>query len=163
VAVALRRFKYEDRPDLAAALGSLAQRALREQRPGAKFDLVVPVPLHPRRLVERGYNQAALLAHHVADVVSAPIEARALVRRKNTPQQARLDREARLRNVGGAFTVRDSLIVRGRAVLLVDDVATSGATLAACTTPLLQAGAARVDAVVIARADRASSLTEEPW
>ena len=150
LAIALRRLKYQDRPDLGAPLGHLARRTARLAELTA--DLVVPVPLHPRRLVERGYNQAALLAAEVAIELDAPLAARALIRLRHTPQQARFDRASRLGNVREAFRARHPPSLRGRRVVLVDDVATTGSTIAACTEALLAAGAASVTAVVIARA-----------
>ena len=150
ISVALRRLKYQDRPDLGAPLGHLARRAARLA--GLRADLVVPVPLHPRRLVERGYNQAALLAAAVAVELDAPLSARALVRVRHTPQQAHLDRASRLGNVSAAFRARSPRAVEGRRIVLVDDVATTGSTIAACTEALLAAGAASVTALVIARA-----------
>jgi ComF family protein len=152
IAAALRRFKYDDRSDLARPLGHLLRRAARDARLSA--DLVVPVPLHPRRLAERGYNQAALLAAVVAHELGAPLAARALTRTRHTPRQARLDRANRLANVAGAFQVRTPAHVRGRRVVLVDDVATTGATLVACADALRRAGAASVTALVVARAER---------
>jgi ComF family protein len=150
IAEALRKLKYADRADLARPLGELGRRAAREE--GLSADLVIPVPLHPARLAERGYNQAALLAAEIAREVRAPLHARALVRLRHTPQQARLDRAARLANVEGAFRARSPSRVRGRRVLLVDDVCTTGATLAACAEALVAAGAIEVRAIVIARA-----------
>ena len=150
LATALRRLKYEDRPDLAAPLGHLARQAAR--RAGLTADVVVPVPLHPRRLVDRGYNQAALLAAEVAVELDAPLLARGLVRLRNTPQQAHLDRAGRHDNMRQAFRARVPLAIRGRRVVLVDDVATTGATLTACAEALLAAGASSVTALVVARA-----------
>jgi ComF family protein len=155
VADVIRRFKYGDRPDLARPLGHLLRRAARGA--GVRADVVIPVPLHPRRLAERGYNQAALLAGQVAAELAAPLEARALRRLRNTAQQARLARALRLENVAGAFRVRDPASVRGRAVVLIDDVATTGATLAACRDALLGAGAASVIFMVVACAESASA------
>jgi ComF family protein len=152
VATALRRLKYDDRPDLAGPLGDLLRRAARDA--GLCADVVVPVPLHPARLAERGYNQSALLGAAVARELDAPLEARALVRTRPTAQQARLDQASRRENVAGAFTVRaGGAAIRGRRVVLVDDVATTGATLEACRTALLEGGAASVTALCVARAE----------
>ncbi|MRG92639.1 ComF family protein [Polyangium spumosum] len=150
LAVALRRFKYEERPDLGRPLGHLLRRLVREQAPAV--DVVVPVPLHPRRLVERGYNQAALLARAAAGELGVPLAARALVRHRDTPKQAHLGRAERLVNVEQAFFVRAPRAVRGLRVLLVDDVATTGATFEACRGALLRAGAREVVAFCLARA-----------
>jgi ComF family protein len=150
VAAALKRFKYEERPDLGGPLGELMRQAVRDA--GIAGDVVVPVPLHPRRLVERGYNQAALLARAVARELGVPLGARVLERRRSTGQQARLGREERLVNVAGAFAVRDARAVRGKRVVLVDDVATTGATLGACREVLMEAGAVEVVTVVLAEA-----------
>lgn len=151
VATSLKRFKYEGRPDLATPLGDLLRRAARE----AELDagVVVPVPLHPRRVAERGYNQAALLASAVAEELCVPLSPRALARLRHTPQQALLDRRDRLRNVASAFYVLRPKAVRGRRVVLVDDVVTTGATLEACADALLRAGAEEVTALVVARAE----------
>jgi ComF family protein len=117
-------------------------------------DLVIPVPLHPRRLRERGFNQAHVIA---AEAVRAGLFAPwtrlapwALARVRETPAQTRLSRPERLTNLRAAFTARPDA-VRGRTVLLVDDVMTTGATLDACARALLRAGAREVDAVVVAR------------
>lgn len=151
LAVAIRRFKYGDRSDLAHPLGVLLRRAVRGA--GLRADLVVPVPLHSGRLRERGFNQAALLAAAVASEIRAPLAARALVRARSTRAQASLDRAARLTNLDGAVHARTPAAVRGRHVVLVDDVSTTGSTLEVCRQALLAAGAARVTTVVLARRD----------
>ncbi|WP_437673334.1 ComF family protein [Sorangium sp. So ce131] len=148
----IRRFKYEDRPDLARPLGRLLLCAARDAGMNADL-LVIPVPLHPRRLAERGYNQAALLAAHVASGLAASIAPRALCRVRTTAQQAQLSRDLRLQNVAGAFRVREMERVRGRGIALIDDVATTGATLAACRDALLGAGALSVTCLVLASAE----------
>jgi ComF family protein len=150
IANALRRFKYEERADLARPLGNLLRRAVQDA--GIQADLVVPVPLHPRRLAERGYNQAALLARSVADQLHAPFAPRALERQRQTAQQARLGREERLANMAEAFDVRDKRLVEAKSVIVVDDVLTTGATLLACRQALIRAGAKQVMGVCLARA-----------
>ncbi|AUX36568.1 MULTISPECIES: ComF family protein [Sorangium] len=160
VAEGIRRFKYGDRPDLARPLGGLLLGAARDAEVSA--DLVVPVPLHPRRLAERGYNQAALLAAHVADGLPASMAPRALCRVRPTAQQAQLPRDLRLQNVVGAFRVRAPERVHGRRVALVDDVATTGATLAACRDALLGAGAASVTYLVLATTESGGDELRRP-
>jgi len=149
LATVVKRLKYAGRPDLARPLGHLLRERCRALRLSA--EVVVPVPIHPRRLAERGYNQAALLAAHVAVEVRARVAATALQRTIDVPQQAGLDRAGRWANVAAAFQVRHGPSVAGRRVLLVDDVATTGATLGACSGVLLAAGAASVGAIVVAR------------
>jgi ComF family protein len=151
VAEALRRLKYGGRADLALPLGHLARRVARAA--SIEADAVVPVPLHPSRLAERGYNQAALLAVEVARELDAALWPRALRRIRHTAQQARLDRAARRDNVAGAFAARTPRAIAGRRLLLVDDVCTTGATLAACAEALHAAGAAEVVSLVVARAE----------
>jgi ComF family protein len=155
VAHAITAMKYRARPDLARPLGDLLSRAVAAELPsraGLRGALVVPVPLHPRRLAERGYNQAALLARRVAKHMGSPLAPMALARDRDTTRQATLDRQARLENVASSFRARDPAGVRGRAVLLVDDVQTTGATLEACSMALRVAGASTVVTAVVARA-----------
>jgi ComF family protein len=155
VARAIARMKYESRPDLARPLGDLLWRALESNAPLLRRAVIVPVPLHPTRLAERGFNQSALLARRVAMYLGAPLEPRVLARTRETQQQAALDRTARRMNVAHAFEARGARaaeVVRRRVVLLVDDVVTTGATLDACERALLSAGAACIHRAVVASA-----------
>ena len=148
----MQRFKYP-----APGLGGLdaTPRAVAEllacesaaRAPGPRPDLVVPVPLHPKRLRSRGFNPAGLLARAVARASEAPCDPVALRRLRDTPSQTGLDRRGRRRNVQGAFAARRPL---PRRVWLVDDVATTGATLAACARALRGAGVRRVVAICAA-------------
>ena len=152
VAEAITRMKYQARPDVARPLGDLLWRAIEPHRERLQGCAVVPVPLHPARLAERGFNQSALVARRIARHLGAPFAAMALSRARDTPRQATLDRDARRINVAGAFRAREPVRLRGRTVLLVDDVRTTGATLEACAGALEAAGAVAILTAVIARA-----------
>jgi ComF family protein len=152
VARTIVRLKYEQRPDLARPLGDLLWRALEPREAALSGVVVVPVPLHPSRLAERGFNQSALIASRVAHRLRAPFRPLALARVRDTPQQAALDRPARLANLAGAFNARRPEQLVARDVLLVDDVRTTGATIEACVQALVAAGARSVSSATVAAA-----------
>ena len=149
LATAIRRLKYEDRPYLALPLGELLRGTCRAA--GVAAHAVVPVPLHPRRLVDRGYNQAALLASHVARELGAPLFANALARTIDTVAQVKLSGAGRQANLTAVMAVAQPAVVEGRDVVVVDDVTTTGATLGACRDALRAVGARRVIGAVLAR------------
>jgi ComF family protein len=150
VATAIARMKYAGRFDLAGRFGEV-MGATAAAMPAV--DVIVPVPLHPTRMVERGFDQAALLAGPVARRLGVRLAAGGLARTRVTAVQASLDREARGANVAGAFRCEAGL--DGLRVMLVDDVRTTGATLAACAEAVRRAGAREVCSLVLARRDRA--------
>ncbi len=142
-----------DRTDLAPALGQWMQRAGADLLAGADF--LMPVPLHWTRLLSRRYNQAALLAHAIHRAGGPPVAADWLVRRRRTPSQGRLGPLARARNVGGAFALKPGRSIKGKRLVLVDDVLTTGATVEECARVLRRGGAAFVGVLTLARALRA--------
>lgn len=148
LAQALRRLKYGARPDLGAALGEVVAASA----PRLAVDVAVPVPVPWSRLVDRGYNQAALIARPLASAMGIPLAAMAL-RRAEGAKQASLGRSERLVNLKDAIAVRRPDSVRGKTVLLVDDVSTTGATIQACREALLAADARAVRSLVVARAE----------
>ena len=149
IRAAILALKYRARTRLAPFLGSALEATL-AARP-LMTDVVVPVPLTPERQRSRGFNQAELLARPLAAAHGSAFEPDVLQRTRETRQQTELPARERMRNVLGAFSVSRPEAVAGKRVLLVDDVCTTGATLAACAAPLLEAGADGVWGVVVAR------------
>lgn len=143
--------KYRDRPELGRSLGAMIARAAGDLAGGA--ELVLPVPLHRRRLWSRRFNQSALLAEALGRAWGVPFEPMLLERVRPTRQQVGLAPGQRAENVRGAFRValEGRGRIAGRRVVLVDDVYTTGATVKAATRALLRAGAASVDVAVFAR------------
>ncbi|GAB4513541.1 MAG: ComF family protein [Haliangiales bacterium] len=152
---ALRRLKDQRRPELARALAPLLRPEL--ARRSAHVDVAVPVPLDWRRRFQRGFNQASLLLDYAARGLALPVDRGSLRKVRRTSSQRGLDLRQRVANVTGAYAVaarrRDR--VAGRRVLLVDDIMTTGATLAACARALLDAGAREVEALCVARTEPA--------
>jgi ComF family protein len=146
------RFKFHAEPGWASHLALLMRSAPWIEPTLEACDLVVPMPLSTRRLAERGFNQAVELARRLAP---AKLSTGLLLRVRDTPPQAFLDRRQRLGNMAHAFAMDPmrGARVAGRRVVLVDDVMTSGATLEAAARALRRAGAARVDGLVLARTD----------
>jgi ComF family protein len=147
------RFKFNAEPGWAPALAELMGRIPGLAAELGRADLLLPIPLAPRRLAERGFNQALLLARQLD---RSRVETQLLLRLRETDSQTSMDRKAREANVSSAFGLEPMRAgeVRGTSVLLVDDVMTSGASLHAAATVLRQAGAGRVCAVVLARTDQ---------
>lgn len=144
--------KYNDRTDLAPWMARWMARAGAELLRDA--DLVVPVPLHRGRFFRRRFNQSAELARHLSRQNGLPMSVAAVLRSRQTRQQVGLDAKAREANVRGAFAVPEAaeIEVRGRRVLVVDDVFTTGATVSAVARALRKAGAGAVDVLTFARA-----------
>lgn len=144
-------FKHSDRTELAPILAQWLLRA------GADLitpqSILVPAPLHRRRLLARRYNQSAMLAKWVANFAGSPYAPDLLIRTRPTPPQKNLSASARKRNVAGAFAVSDkgASAITNAHIVLIDDVLTTGATLSACAQALKKGGAERVDALLLAR------------
>jgi ComF family protein len=153
------KLKHADRTDLSGLFSRWIARAAADLLP--EMDGVVPVPLHPWRLLRRRYNQAAEIARPLARNAKIQYLPDAVVRRRATASQAGKSGDARRHNVAGIFEVNSAWRkrVEGRRLLLIDDVLTTGATAEGCALALKSAGAARVDVAVIARV---KELTPRP-
>ena len=150
VAQAIQHLKYQGIKDIAPILAQPLVEYIDQH--SLTIDGLVPVPLHPQRLAERGFNQSRLIAQHIAISTGIPIHADLIRRVRFTQPQARLGRSERMQNVSGAFAPDENASLHGETILLIDDVATTGATLRACAQALKQIGAGEIWALTVARA-----------
>ena len=148
----IQELKFRGRKNLVGLLAPLLAGTFVETWKREEFDFLVPIPLHPKRRRMRGFNQAALLSRKLSQLIAVPCCDGALRRVRDTAPQVGLSDSERLRNVRSAFQCRDQSIVTGKRLLLIDDVMTTGATLASAAAALVSAGAARVSALTLARA-----------
>jgi ComF family protein len=146
---AIHRLKYDYVRDLAVPLGEMLFRFWEQTPLGS--DVIVPVPLHARRLKERGYNQATLLARQLGQATGIPVDDQVLRRNRYTSSQTGLTAQQRRRNVQAAFSCKGAGMA-GKRVVLIDDVCTTGATLEACSEAMRDAHAQSVWALTVARA-----------
>jgi len=138
-------------PHVARRLGRM-MFALQRREPLNNADFIIPVPLHPARERERGFNQAMLLAKELSRLSGLPLDEHALVRRIHTKRhRAGMDEKSRRRSMEGAFALRHADLVKGSRVLLVDDVFTTGATVSAAAEVLKESGAAKIFVLTVAR------------
>ena len=154
----VHQLKYDANASVVPLLAEALSNALIHQpHMRTQIDCVIPVPLHPIREQERGYNQAALLAREVCFQTELELVENVLVRQKQTTSQTKRNRENRLRAMQGVFRVRDAKAIQNKHVLLVDDVMTTGATAMACAEALLYEGAQSVSLLTVCRAERKKS------
>jgi ComF family protein len=149
--------KFKNQPKLAQTIGSLVCEEMLKHGPLPDFDYIVPVPMHPKKKRQRGYNQAELVAKEAARILEKEIRTDILLKIQNTKPQILLKREERLRNLEGAFKVNDNNIIEknhNKHILLVDDVLTTGTTINTCAKILKDNGFSFVYALVIAMAEK---------
>jgi ComF family protein len=150
--------KYDGVKVLAGGFGVWLAEAMPRN---ARFDAIVPVPLHWRRYFQRGFNQSELLARELGRRTGLPVRTEVLRRERGTGKQSLLADMERWANVKGAFAVRRGARVEGQRLVLIDDVLTTGATLNDCARALKEAGAAHVSTLTLARVDRRPPAQEE--
>ena len=147
---ALKRYKFHDRPGYCKTFARLMADRLAEPGGLRRYDLVMGVPLHRNREYERGYNQAYLLSRALSVELGLPEGSKFMGRARQTRAQSLLDRQDRQDNIRDAFIVKAPEKIKGRSVLLVDDIMTTGSTLEECGRMLKLAGAVKVTAAVVA-------------
>lgn len=148
---AIHRFKYSSQIYHARPFGWLMYERGKEFMDFSEYDLIIPVPLHKKRLKKRGFNQAQLLAEEVSKYLNLSVEVFVLERRKETSSQVGLKKDERRRNVKNAFYVLNHEVIRKRKILLIDDVLSTTATVNECARALIRAGAEMVDVLALAR------------
>ncbi len=149
---AIHAFKYGKRASLSRPLAALARQTFLQFWDNYNIDLLVPVPLHLKRLRQRGFNQAHLLINRWAKLDKTPFDGLVLSRTRWTEPQTSLSRKERQKNIKKAFSVKRPESVEGRRIVLVDDVYTTGSTANECARVLMKAGAEFVDVLTLARA-----------
>lgn len=149
---AIHRFKYRGRTGIGGILGGIMADFAAGIWDTKVFERIVPVPLHRKRLRQRGFNQAVILARVLSKRFDVPLDLKSLRREIFTPPQVGLGREERAANVRGAFSAAHPERIAGRRILLVDDVYTTGSTLAECSRVLIRANAESVAVLTLARA-----------
>ncbi len=147
----LHKLKYKGQKEIGVELGNMMGRDL-EQSPFNQIDIVVPVPLHHSKKRKRGYNQSECVASGIAKAMSKPLDTSSLIRIIANPTQTRKHRFERWTNVEGIFALKSPENIENKHILLVDDVVTTGATLEACASVLLQAKNVKVSIVAVAKA-----------
>jgi len=150
----IHAFKYQGITELSAPLAEIYMRFIESfgyKNFVSNFQ-ILPVPLHPKKRLMRGYNQSELLAQALVQKLGAPCDTAVLMRTKDSPSQTTLDKRHRANNVRGCFACADSNRARGKNFLLLDDIATTGATLSECAKTLKRAGAREVWGLVLAQA-----------
>lgn len=137
--LAIERLKYKNEPEIGIALGNYFGQLLKPIPHYQQLDFIVPVPLHPSKKVQRGYNQAAMIARGLAESLSLNVHENILQRIRQTNSQVNKGRMERLDNMQSAFAIKSTKNLQSAHVLLVDDILTTGATLEACAMQLLSA------------------------
>lgn len=147
----IHHLKYSNRRDIGEEMGGILGKKI--QNFIADYDLLMPVPLHQKKLNQRGYNQATSIATGVSYVVKIPCISKVLTRKKHTESQTRKSRIQRFENVSNAFTVANKEWVKGKKIVLIDDVITTGSTAITCAETLFANGAEKVFIAALAKAD----------
>jgi|JI8StandDraft_2_1071088.scaffolds.fasta_scaffold01710_11 ComF family protein len=146
----LHHIKYKNEPELAEMLGNWYGTELFESSLAQSFDIIVPVPLHPKKLKIRGYNQSDYFGRGLSKGLHTSYQDNILVRNTHNATQTKKSRYQRWQNVNTIFSVSDALDIKNKSILIVDDVVTTGATLEACANTLLEAQVQSISVATIA-------------
>ena len=145
-----QHLKYGNRPSYGFTLGTLMGQRLKANPAFAAPELLIPIPLHKRRFLERGYNQSTLLAKGLAEIIGGSVTEDVLIRNRSTRSQTGLSQDKRQQNVASAFSVKEPERIKNRHILLIDDVMTTGATLLSAAKSLHEAGPGSIHVATLA-------------
>lgn len=148
----LHELKYKNQPEIGRMLGLFYGEQLIDVNLIEAFEIIIPIPLHQSRKRKRGYNQSAKFAEGLSEILRVPFSDELLLRETNTETQTRKTKLSRWENIKGTFKIVKPSEIKGRKILLVDDVITTGATLEACAEILLSSGCAELSIACIAEA-----------
>lgn len=143
----MHRLKYEGRKDIGLTLGRMAGKKISTSTMFADIDAIIPIPLHSAKRAKRGFNQAGCIGKGISEVLSIPMWEEVLIKTIYTKSQTKMGRMERIKNVFDSFTLTDPNRIRGRHILIVDDVLTTGATIEACARKLLEVEHVRISIV----------------
>ena len=146
----IHHLKYKGRAEVGIKLGNLYGKVLKKAPLYASIDVIIPVPLHPKKELKRGYNQSDMFAKGLSEAMEVEWKRNVLIRTKMTETQTQKSRLERLENVQNVFSVKNASSLEGKHVLIVDDVLTTGATLEACTMKILEIPGTKVSLATIA-------------
>lgn len=149
----IHNLKYKGRRDLGTKLGSMIAERLLMNAAYTDIDLIIPVPLHHSRENQRGYNQSLCIAKGISEALNVPVNSVSLLRKKSTGSQTKKGRYKRFENMQLVFSIANTEVLKGRHILLVDDVITTGATLEACGIALFEAGIKKLSIATAAFAE----------
>jgi len=149
----MHQLKYNKKPEVGVRIGELYAWQLLRSEGWKKADLIIPIPLHPKRLKKRGYNQSEQISKGMAAVLKLPLSTQNLIRTENTESQTKKSRFARYENLKDAFIIKNSFELVQKHIILVDDVMTTGATMEACSIELLKIEGLKVSICTLAYAE----------
>ena len=150
----LHQLKYKGNHQIGHYLGTLTGETLLASNRFSDLDYVIPLPLHPSKEFKRGYNQAAIIAQGISEIMKIPVLEKCIIKKTSTQTQTKKNRINRWRNVSESFSISDPKMLTGKNILLVDDVITTGATLEACGNVILSISGVRLSVVSLAYASK---------
>ncbi len=148
----IHEFKYRNNPGLGTYIGTLCGKEILKHKAFEDVDLIVPVPLHPARLKERGYNQSLMIANGISRIIGKPVNSDSLIRKINNPSQTKNNRFERWKNTEGIFALTGKSAFENKHILLIDDVVTTGSTLEVCAKLILECENSRISIYTVGAA-----------